>query len=75
MVGMCTYFVCTCTPRVFPESQWREKNNADSSLPAETDGVDEKHIETLSQICRTHLRYPITRQRRIYQMKSMHSSV
>ncbi|XP_035535228.1 consortin, connexin sorting protein b isoform X1 [Morone saxatilis] len=38
------------------ESQWREKKNTESSLPAETDGVSQKHIETLSQICRTHLR-------------------
>ncbi|XP_042247339.1 consortin, connexin sorting protein b [Thunnus albacares] len=35
------------------ESQWRERN-AESSLPADTD-ISQKHIETLSQICRTHL--------------------
>ncbi|XP_070843814.1 consortin, connexin sorting protein b [Chaetodon trifascialis] len=38
------------------ESQWREKKVAESTLPAPTDGIDQKHIETLSQICRTHLR-------------------
>ncbi|KAM7395787.1 hypothetical protein PAMA_007190 [Pampus argenteus] len=37
------------------ESQWKERN-AGSSLPADTDGIGQKHIETLSQICRTHLR-------------------
>lgn len=37
------------------ESEWRERN-ADSSFPAETDAVSQKHIETLSQICRTHHR-------------------
>ena len=42
---------------VFPESQWRERKNAGSSVPAETDGVSQKHIEILSQICSTHLRY------------------
>ncbi|KAK9531089.1 hypothetical protein VZT92_010538 [Zoarces viviparus] len=38
------------------ESQWREKKNDGSISPAETDGISQKHIETLSQICRTHLR-------------------
>ncbi|XP_030262050.1 consortin, connexin sorting protein b [Sparus aurata] len=38
------------------ESQWRERKNAGGSLPAETDGVSQKHIEILSQICSTHLR-------------------
>ncbi|XP_042359905.1 consortin, connexin sorting protein b [Plectropomus leopardus] len=38
------------------ESQLREKKYAESCLPAETDGISQKHIETLSQICRTHLR-------------------
>ncbi|XP_034555545.1 consortin, connexin sorting protein b [Notolabrus celidotus] len=38
------------------ESQLREKKNTGSSLPAETDFISQKHIETLSQICRTHLR-------------------
>lgn len=42
------------------ESQWREKKNAESSFPAETDGISQKHIETLSQICRTHLRPSIS---------------
>ncbi|XP_023286016.1 consortin-like [Seriola lalandi dorsalis] len=35
------------------ESQWKEKNT-ESSSPAETDLISQKHIETLSQICRTH---------------------
>lgn len=38
------------------ECQWNEKKNAESSFPAETDSISEKHIETLSQICRTHHR-------------------
>ncbi|XP_059212816.1 consortin, connexin sorting protein b isoform X2 [Centropristis striata] len=38
------------------ESQWKEKKNTESSLPTETDGISQTHIETLSQICRTHLR-------------------
>ncbi|KAA8583302.1 hypothetical protein FQN60_015848 [Etheostoma spectabile] len=42
------------------ESQWKEKKNDESSLPTETDGISQKHIETLSQICRTHLSYPGT---------------
>ncbi|XP_044026325.1 consortin, connexin sorting protein b isoform X2 [Siniperca chuatsi] len=42
------------------ESQWREKKNAESSLPAETDSIGQKHIETLSQICRTHPRPSIS---------------
>ncbi|XP_019947303.2 consortin, connexin sorting protein b [Paralichthys olivaceus] len=37
------------------ESRWRERN-PESSLPAETDAISVKHIETLSQICRTHPR-------------------
>ncbi|XP_039454479.1 consortin, connexin sorting protein b isoform X3 [Oreochromis aureus] len=37
------------------ESQWREKDSG-SSLPSDTDGMSEKHFETLSQMCRTHLR-------------------
>lgn len=28
--------------------------------PAESDGFSQKHMETLSQICRTHLRYPLS---------------
>ncbi|XP_078131331.1 consortin, connexin sorting protein b [Sander vitreus] len=42
------------------ESRWKEKKNVESSLPAETDGISQKHIETLSQICRTHLRPSIS---------------
>lgn len=42
------------------ESQWTEKKNDASSLPTETDGISQKHIETLSQICRTHLRPSIS---------------
>ncbi|XP_034383536.1 consortin, connexin sorting protein b [Cyclopterus lumpus] len=42
------------------ESQWREKKNDGSISPAETDGIGQKHIETLSQICRTHLRPSIS---------------
>ncbi|XP_056284327.1 consortin, connexin sorting protein b [Pseudoliparis swirei] len=38
------------------ESQWRERKSDGSVSPAETDGIGQKHIETLSQICRTHLR-------------------
>ncbi|XP_062267205.1 consortin, connexin sorting protein b [Platichthys flesus] len=37
------------------ESRWRERN-PESSLPAETDAISVKHMETLSQICRTHPR-------------------
>ncbi|XP_034999760.2 consortin, connexin sorting protein b [Hippoglossus stenolepis] len=37
------------------ESRWRERN-PESSLPAVTDAISVKHIETLSQICRTHPR-------------------
>ncbi|XP_068432641.1 consortin, connexin sorting protein b [Clinocottus analis] len=42
------------------ESQWREKENDGSLSPAQTDGIGQKHIETLSQICRTHLRPSIS---------------
>ncbi|XP_026174804.1 consortin, connexin sorting protein b isoform X2 [Mastacembelus armatus] len=42
------------------ESQWREKKKTQSSLSIETDDINEKHIETLSQICRTHLRPSIS---------------
>ncbi|XP_074471949.1 consortin, connexin sorting protein b [Sebastes fasciatus] len=42
------------------ESQWKEKKSDESSLPAETDGISQKHIETLNQICRTHLRPSIS---------------
>ncbi|XP_038583141.1 consortin, connexin sorting protein b isoform X1 [Micropterus salmoides] len=42
------------------ESQLREKKNAESCLPAETDSISQKHIETLSQICRTHPRPSIS---------------
>lgn len=59
---------------VFPESQWRERKNAGGSLPAETDGVSQKHIEILSQICSTHLRYSPTHQHGVYRMKSKHSA-
>ncbi|XP_026197941.1 consortin, connexin sorting protein b isoform X2 [Anabas testudineus] len=38
------------------ESRWREKENSESDLPAETDATSQKHVEALSQICRTHLR-------------------
>lgn len=72
-VSVCIHFVRTCTPHVFPESQWNERKNAESSLPAETDSISQKHIETLSQICRTHHRYTTTHQRNIYQVKSRHS--
>ncbi|GLD59566.1 consortin-like isoform X1, partial [Lates japonicus] len=41
------------------ESRWRE-NNTESNLPAETDAISQKHIETLSQICRTHPRPSIS---------------
>ncbi|XP_063351831.1 consortin, connexin sorting protein b isoform X1 [Pelmatolapia mariae] len=41
------------------ESQGREKDSGSSS-PAETDGMSEKHFETLSQMCRTHLRPSIS---------------
>lgn len=47
---------------LFSESQWREKKDAESTLCAETDDVSQKHMEMLSQICRTHLRYPTTHQ-------------
>lgn len=59
------YFVRTRTPHVFPESQWSQKKDGESSLPAETDGISQKHIETLSQICRTHLRYTTAHQHNI----------
>ncbi|XP_074541099.1 consortin, connexin sorting protein b [Halichoeres trimaculatus] len=38
------------------ESQLREKKNTGSSLPAEPCFISQTHMETLSQICRTHLR-------------------
>ncbi|XP_056873656.1 consortin, connexin sorting protein b isoform X1 [Takifugu flavidus] len=38
------------------ESQWREKKTCEGGSPAESDGFSQKHMETLSQICRTHLR-------------------
>lgn len=38
------------------ESQLREKKSTGSSFPAESDFFSQKHMETLSQICRTHLR-------------------
>ncbi|XP_041660623.1 consortin, connexin sorting protein b [Cheilinus undulatus] len=37
------------------ESKLKEKS-PESSLPDETDFINQKHMETLSQICRTHLR-------------------
>lgn len=42
---------------MIPETQWREKKDTESSLPDDTNSLSQKHIETLSQICRTHLRY------------------
>ncbi|XP_040919653.1 consortin, connexin sorting protein b [Toxotes jaculatrix] len=42
------------------ESQWREKKNTGSSLSTDTDTISQKHIETLSQICRTHPRPSIS---------------
>ncbi|AWP19694.1 putative consortin-like [Scophthalmus maximus] len=41
------------------ESRWREKS-PESSVTAETDTVSQKHMETLSQICRTHPRPSIS---------------
>ncbi|XP_017264763.1 consortin, connexin sorting protein b isoform X2 [Kryptolebias marmoratus] len=38
------------------ESQLGEKEDTESCSPAETDGISQKHIETLSHICRTHRR-------------------
>ncbi|CAJ1077304.1 consortin%2C connexin sorting protein b [Xyrichtys novacula] len=38
------------------ESQLRDQMNSGGSLPDETDFISWKHIETLSQICRTHHR-------------------
>ncbi|XP_029902888.1 consortin, connexin sorting protein b [Myripristis murdjan] len=38
------------------ESQWRERRNTESSLPAESNSIGQEHIETLSQICKTHQR-------------------
>ncbi|XP_068198730.1 consortin, connexin sorting protein b [Antennarius striatus] len=38
------------------ESQWREKKNTDCGLSSETDTISERHMEILSEICRTHLR-------------------
>lgn len=52
--------VCVCvygSGPVFAESQWREKENSVSTLTAEAHGIGQKHMETLSRICRTHLRY------------------
>nr|XP_020472650.1 consortin-like isoform X3 [Monopterus albus] len=37
------------------ESQWKEKKNPESILSTEADSISQKHIETLSRICRTHL--------------------
>ncbi|KAL6096273.1 cnst [Pungitius sinensis] len=42
------------------ESQWRERKNDGGVLAAETDGISQKHIETLDQICRTHFRPSIS---------------
>ncbi|XP_028998058.1 consortin, connexin sorting protein b [Betta splendens] len=42
------------------ESQWRERKNTESGAQDETDAVGQKHMETLSQICRTHLRPSIS---------------
>ncbi|XP_040016747.2 consortin, connexin sorting protein b [Gasterosteus aculeatus] len=42
------------------ESQWREKKNDGGIWAAETDGISQKHIETLDHICRTHLRPSIS---------------
>ncbi|XP_008302128.1 consortin-like [Stegastes partitus] len=42
------------------ESQWSERKDSESSLPNEPDTISQKHIETLSQICRTHLRPSIS---------------
>lgn len=48
----------TRAPAVFSERQLREKKkNSESRLSAETDGFSQKHMETLSQICSTHVRY------------------
>ncbi|KAM3602850.1 uncharacterized protein V6R79_011928 [Siganus canaliculatus] len=38
------------------ENQWKEKKTVGSSLPLEADGISQKHIESLDQICRTHHR-------------------
>lgn len=48
--------VLVFAPCVFTESQWREKKNDGGIWAAETDGISQKHIETLDHICRTHLR-------------------
>ncbi|XP_069014774.1 consortin, connexin sorting protein b [Embiotoca jacksoni] len=42
------------------ESQWKEKEDTESSRSDETDSFSEKHIERLSQMCRTHLRPSIS---------------
>lgn len=72
-VCVCIHFVCTCTLHVFPESQWREKKNIESSSLAEIDTISQKHIETLCQICRTHPRYTTTPTHNIYLLKFRHS--
>ncbi|KAM8831420.1 consortin, connexin sorting protein b isoform 2-T3 [Spinachia spinachia] len=55
------------------ESQWREKNDG-GLLAAETDSIRLKHIETLDQICRTHLRPSISvQQNTVNQTKDIQS--
>ncbi|XP_070705963.1 consortin, connexin sorting protein b [Pempheris klunzingeri] len=46
------------------ESQWREKSSAESSLASEVDGISQKHIETLQQICRTHCRPSVSEEQK-----------
>ncbi|KAG7244259.1 hypothetical protein INR49_004397, partial [Caranx melampygus] len=54
------------------ESQWKEKNT-ENSFSAETDPISQKHIETLSQICRTHPSNPESLQEDGEQEKTMNS--
>ncbi|XP_028253612.1 consortin, connexin sorting protein b isoform X2 [Parambassis ranga] len=42
------------------EDQWKEKKGTESGLPEETDNISQKYMETLSRICRTHIRPSIS---------------
>lgn len=52
------------------EGQWKEKN-AESSLPAETDSINQKHMETLNHICRTHLRPSLSVEQNLLTLKGI----
>lgn len=51
---------CVKCLSVLAESRCKEKKDAEKRLPAETDNIGQKHIETLRHICGTHLKLVIT---------------